>query len=649
MAQDGENDFSLEHTFQKFLAQMELTPSDVTINPDRIEFSSSVELLPFHKLLIQHPFQAVEMQKNLSQHIANYPSTFFVGYLVNMSIFSNQRIEYDTSYSWTTNSSEEDFVETLLKAENLMENELSQEIQEKWGGLYAKLSNSGRILIYELMQCITRAWPWLKRARKSVPQDMSLASLFDSYFSDSLSPEDIKRLDTFNHEFDQRALYLAAAEFAHFLSQFLEKIENQSLQFTENLEVSTPFGSILISSELSDDYYDLQSPPLFLLDMYGNDQYINQYSIADATTPFSITIDMGGEDHYKSEQQWLGSASSAFGFSALLDLGEGDDTYEGNSQCFGYSFAGVSLLYNASGNTNYEIQSHGLGASEWGIAMLIDAEGSDTYRSYYKSQGFGSMKGVGLLLDLEGNDEYIAEATPVIYASSQLPEQNSSASQGFGSGLFGPYRKGYSFNGGIGLLIDKSGNDLYKASVFAQGAGYGFGIGILSDLEGDDLYQNSWYALGSAAHQACGLAYDATGNDQINASHYMVGGAASDLSLGIFVNEYGDDLYEAKNASFGYSLTNSVAMMIDKRGDDQYTLRNGQGLGFALNERQQSIRNVWPTFGFFWDLTGRDRYRLNDQELQVHNIQDPTIHYDSTQKAYQIGVDAPYLHQHNEK
>ena len=41
-------------------------------------------------------------------------------------------------------------------------------------------------------------------------------------------------------------------------------------------------------------------------------------------------------------------------------------------------------------------------------------------------------------------------------------------------------------------LIDSKGDDIYEASVFAQGSGYGFGVGICADLAGNDRFQSSW-------------------------------------------------------------------------------------------------------------------------------------------------------------
>ncbi|MBN2325822.1 MAG: hypothetical protein JXR73_01620, partial [Candidatus Omnitrophica bacterium] len=185
---------------------------------------------------------------------------------------------------------------------------------------------------------------------------------------------------------------------------------------------------------------------------------------------------------------------------------------------------------------------------------------------------------------------------------------NFSASQGFGSGRFGPHLDGRSLPGGIGILLDEAGNDVYEAGVFAQGAGYGFGMGMLADLAGRDVYRAAWYAMGASAHQGCGFFLEREGDDSYEVSHYMAAGAATDYSLSVFCDCRGEDVYQARNASLGYSLTNSFALFIDQEGDDQYCLFDGLGAGAAQNEMSRSFRGLWPTFGFFLDLSGTDQY-----------------------------------------
>ena len=88
----------------------------------------------------------------------------------------------------------------------------------------------------------------------------------------------------------------------------------------------------------------------------------------------------------------------------------------------------------------------------------------------------------------------------------------------------------------------------------------------------------------------------------------MSGGAAIDLSWAALVDRTGRDVYTAANAAFGYSLDNAFALLLDPEGDDAFHLHNGEGLGWAENRRQETLRGLWPTFGFFCDLAGLDRY-----------------------------------------
>ena len=67
--------------------------------------------------------------------------------------------------------------------------------------------------------------------------------------------------------------------------------------------------------------------------------------------------------------------------------------------------------------------------------------------------------------------------------------------------------------GGIGILRDDAGNDMYEAQMFAQGTGYYYGIGLAWDLAGDDQWRAVRYAQGNGVHEAVGVLRDEAGDD----------------------------------------------------------------------------------------------------------------------------------------
>ncbi|MDX9753061.1 MAG: hypothetical protein RBU29_03820, partial [bacterium] len=423
------------------------------------------------------------------------------------------------------------------------------------------------------------------------------------------SPSDLLMLSKLPEHTELRALLATSVLFADFCSVQADSTAlYQEIIWEGHAVFPTTAGAIILAGT-QDNTHHFEEAPLLLIDCGGNDQYSGTFSIASASQAVSLTIDARGEDEYTSQASPLGAGAACLGFSALLDLGSEGDRYQGEARCFGYAAAGVALLFDADGDSRYAITHHGLGTGEGGIAMLIDTGGEDHYEAVHHAQGCGILGGFGLLLDTQGADAYIAKATPVLFPSAQRPDLNFSGCQGFGMGRFGAQSDGIALPGGIGCLIDGSGDDLYQAAIFAQGAGYGYGIGHLVDFGGNDRYTVTWYGQGSAAHQAVGILIDESGDDSYTAEQYMACGAATDLSLALFHDRAGADTYSALNASLGYSIDNSLALFLEEQGDDSYTLTNGLGFGSARNERPATIRGLWPTWGVFFDAHGNDQYR----------------------------------------
>jgi len=86
------------------------------------------------------------------------------------------------------------------------------------------------------------------------------------------------------------------------------------------------------------------------------------------------------------------------------------------------------------------------------------------------AQGFGGPLGFGLLDDLTGKDHYSLGG---LYTNSFKPE--TPGYEGWGQGVGAGLRQ--IANGGIGVLLDGGGDDLYEYDYMAQGGGYWFGVG----------------------------------------------------------------------------------------------------------------------------------------------------------------------------
>ena len=269
----------------------------------------------------------------------------------------------------------------------------------------------------------------------------------------------------------------------------------------------------------------------------------------DATTG-RVRRGPDGRRTLAAPDQWRPECVAAVG--VLLDLA-GDDRYGDlvepgfpDDQCTrdrlvrriatqGVGFAGVGLLHDAAGRDSYTGKTLTQGAGHLGgIGVLRDeGGGDDRYLALRSAQGIGLLGGLGLLLDDGGDDDHDfylprpldPQAPPQADGSGGVNDDTGLGSE---AGL-GQHRdeegrldgepggscdgiarsvQGVGLLGGIGLLVDRSGDDSYRAAPRAeqefvrpldgpvavhfvhgsQGSGLFGGIGGLWDDAGSDRY-----------------------------------------------------------------------------------------------------------------------------------------------------------------
>ncbi len=328
------------------------------------------------------------------------------------------------------------------------------------------------------------------------------------------------------------------------------------------------------------------------IDPGGNDEYVLQGT--GRPGGFRLIIDMGGDDMYLSKDS-LDQGPGNMGIDLIADL-SGNDRYLGRNFAFGSALFGFSSLFDAAGSDYYEGRCASLGFAFFGLGVLEDEAGNDVYSASLMSEGAGATKGAGLLLDRRGNDQYLAR--PTFEDDLRYTDHYIHMVQGFGTG-FAP-----DFAGGIGLLRDGAGNDLYVADIFAQGSAYWYALGLLIDEGGDDRYEAHQYAQGAGVHIAVGALIDLGGDDRY-ASKGVSQGCGHDYGFGLLYDRNGNDTYLATDMSQGAGSANGLGILYDAAGDDIYQSVNPEmALGHADMRRDRG------SFGFFFDGGGKDKYSL---------------------------------------
>lgn len=346
-----------------------------------------------------------------------------------------------------------------------------------------------------------------------------------------------------------------------------------------------------------------------IIDFGGDDVYnIDNESKSPFTKGgqggFSCIIDLAGNDYYTTKSDFA-LAGALFSSSFILDK-EGDDYYNCQSVGLGAAVGGLGLLYDESGNDTYHGLTFSIGAGCFGVGLVVDRKGNDTYIANSYSQGFGMTKGVGTIIDNEGNDSYLIDARSLDIG--RYNDHFVSMCQGYGLGLR-PY-----YAGGIGLIIEGSGNDIYNTDIFGQGGAYWYSMGVLIDKSGHDKYNGYQYSQGAGIHLAVGLLKDYDGWDFYQ-SQGVSQGCGHDFGFGLLWDVKGNDNYSAYSLSQGAGNADGIGMLIDESGSDGYLSKEP----VYMSKGYGNPRREYGSIGLFLDMSGTDFYSDTGQDSLIYN------------------------------
>ncbi|MHA2620766.1 MAG: hypothetical protein V2G42_03420 [bacterium JZ-2024 1] len=471
-----------------------------------------------------------------------------------------------------------------------------------------------RVPVATLLLGIADSLRWRNYALRDLsPADRERLSqsLLTYISSDNESdPREMRWVESMLDRVDFADLYVGAVDLALAVDAFFETASKADLFPVSPIRVDTPAGAIVIGGR-SDDDYRAETRWLLILDPAGNDQYTGAGFAWGDNRPLSLVIDLGGNDTYGADdRKGPNSGGALLGYAIIRDQ-TGDDFYNAGTLGGASAAIGFALIQDFAGNDRYKAYILAEGAGHFGVGILADLAGDDGYYLYQKGQGYGFTLGSGVLFDAAGNDRYIAEDKDIRFPSPQTKEHNVSLAQGAGYGKRADYTDQHSLSGGIGLLVDLSGDDAYSCGVFGQGVGYWYGVGGLVDLAGTDSYEGIWYVQAASAHFAVGVLWEGGGNDHYAASMNMAQGAGHDFSVGYLLDEAGDDNHSAPNLSLGGGNANGIGIFWDRAGNDIYATKPGLVLGRSSVAAQKSIRERMRTLGIFLDSgDGNDTYLI---------------------------------------
>ncbi len=433
-------------------------------------------------------------------------------------------------------------------------------------------------------------------------------------------------IDDIAAEIDYASLHYAALKTAALAEETADSlIFYGTIPADYYFDLSTPSGRIVF---LGKDYlkknriksFDCNNT-LLVID-FGNDAvFTGNCGGTSVSNLVSMFIDLGGDDIYRTDQDISTCGAGVMGIGLLYDQ-SGNDTYETKNYSQGFGFFGVGMLYDKVGDDKYRAELSGQGCGYFGIGLCFDADGSDNYYIFGDGQGCGGVGGgIGVLADYAGDDYYKGEPDPNVFSRPDYHSKfniNLSNVQGYGGGRRGDGSDGHSWAGGLGAIIDISGNDHYLSGNWSLGCSYWFATGIAYDRNGNDRYESCYFTQGSGAHFCNAILIDEGGDD--NHELYETAGAALgfgwDFTNSLLINIGGNDIYKAKMISMGLAQIRSFAFLIDIGGDDQYRLGVGtDGLGqasyrsdFAKPRKLAPYTYYVKSLGCLIDIGGTDLY-----------------------------------------
>lgn len=349
-------------------------------------------------------------------------------------------------------------------------------------------------------------------------------------------------------------------------------------------EEMTPAGKVIVGGPGPNVYNE---DAALILDLGGDDLYLNNAGGTRPGMPVAVVVDWEGNDHYLSRENFSQGAG-LMGVGLLIDL-SGRDTFDALDGSQGAGFFGIGMLYHGDGPGIFQGRKSCQGVGQMGAGLLWSTGGDTVYSCSLEGQALGFFRGVGILIDEAGNDYYQLGGLAPDFRDPK--KATVSMGQGFAKGLRQEEKKN-GVSGGIGMLIEKAGNDSYMADYFAQGASYYYGIGVLNDLSGDDRYIAGRYAQGAGIHSSAGVLLDQAGNDFYYAFFGVAQGMGHDYGVGFFEDGQGDDYYWGGTLVQGAATRGSMGTFIDREGKNrQLCEKNGQGFTETAESMAIMIEN----------------------------------------------------------
>lgn len=430
-----------------------------------------------------------------------------------------------------------------------------------------------------------------------------------------------RRLCDLMEKMDRAALYAAAEALSPIAdAQLLEQLKSLPSQGNAKAtgvigpvaaRIDTPAGAIIIGGKGSNTYQlDQMRDVAAVIDLGGDNVYYE--GTVGPERPVLLIVNLGGKNTFRGSKAGI-QGGAILGISMVVNLG-GGNTYEAQDVAQGSALAGIGILIDYAGNNRYRGVRRVQGQAIGGLGVLVGHGGKNDYHAAMWAQGFGGPLGFGLLDNVTGNNHYYCGG---MWRDS-YPE--TPGYEGWGQGVGAGIRQ--VGNGGIGVILDGGGENVYEFDYLSHGGGYWCGLGFARDFGGNTqrLISRTAYdggprkqpnfqrfGCGWGCHYSLGFCFD-DGGDNVYEGTIMGTGMAWDCSMGVLCDfGHGNNRYTATGGlTQGTGAQMGFGVCFHYDGDDLY---EGYGQGYAPPTiSYHTLPVCGGNFSFLIDYGGKDRY-----------------------------------------
>lgn len=312
-------------------------------------------------------------------------------------------------------------------------------------------------------------------------------------------------------------------------------------------KIDTPAGAIVIGGKEPKTYrLDEMKDVAVVIDLGHGNTYEEGTTSLDR--PVLIVLNLGGGNIFHGRKPGIQGAAM-LGVSLVVNR-EGNNSYQAGDLAQASAIAGVGMIVEHGGKNTYRGVRRVQGQALGGVGILIGRGGENDYHAAMWAQGFGAPLGFGLLEDTVGHDHYYCGG---LYVTSYKHPANKRISatpgyEGFGQGVGAGIRQ--VGDGGVGILLNGGGHNVYEFDYLSHGGGYWCGMGFARDFGGnsqrliartafdggtrtEQLFQR--FGCGWGCHYGAGFCFDDGGNSLYEGT-IMGAGMGWDCSVGALVS-----------------------------------------------------------------------------------------------------------------